>query len=88
MKAKTNHSPKILRGLSNVLEFGKHKGKTVEQVMKDEPNWLHWALQNIPEFKLNRNALLILPPLKKVPFAGKYGIQDADDRFYHDLDQW
>lgn len=67
MKAKTNHSPKILRGLSNVLEFGKHKGKTVEQVMKDEPNWLHWALQNIPEFKLNRNALLKLPPFKRYP---------------------
>jgi hypothetical protein len=54
--------PNLLRGINNVLEFGKHKGKTVQQVMKEDPNWLHWALQNISTFKLNRNALLLLPP--------------------------
>lgn len=60
MKAKSK--PLLLRSINNVLEFGKHKGETVQQVMKTDPNWLHWALQNIPEFKLNRNALLLLPP--------------------------
>lgn len=80
MKAKTQHAPKLLRGLSNVLEFGKHKGKTVQQVMKEEPNWLHWALQTIPTFKLNKNALLLLPPFKKVTRErwedGVYGYHD------------
>lgn len=33
--------------------------------MIQDVNWLHWALQNIPEFKLNRNALLLLPPKKE-----------------------
>lgn len=60
MKPKT--TPKLLRGLNNVLEFGKHKGQTVQEIMRTDPNWLHWALQNIPDFKLNRNALLLLPP--------------------------
>lgn len=32
--------------------------------MKEDANWLHWALQNIPTFKLNKNALLLLPPEK------------------------
>lgn len=55
----------LLRSINSKLEFGKHKGKTVQQVMKDDPNWLHWALQNVKDFKLNRNALLLLPPYKK-----------------------
>ena len=60
MKAKKK--PLLLRSITNVLEFGKYKGKTVQEVMIQDVNWLHWALQNIPEFKLNRNALLLLPP--------------------------
>lgn len=59
MKAKGE--PRLLRGLSNVLEFGKHKGKTIQEVMKEDPNWIHWSLENIPTFKLNRNAILVLP---------------------------
>jgi hypothetical protein len=31
MKAKTK--PLLLRGITNVLEFGKHKGKTIQQVI-------------------------------------------------------
>lgn len=58
--------PKLLRSIHNVLEFGKHKGSTIQQVMRDDPNWLHWALQNIKDFKLNHNALLLLPPQKVV----------------------
>ena len=60
MKAKGK--PLLLRSIHNVLEFGKHKGETVQEVMRTDPNWLHWALQEIPDFKLNRNALLLLPP--------------------------
>jgi len=63
MKAKSK--PKLLRGINNVLEFGKHKGKTIQEVMVEDANWLHWALQGIPDFKLNRNALLLLPPQQK-----------------------
>lgn len=52
----------LLRNVNNVLEFGKHKGETIHEVIRTDPEWLHWALQNIPTFKLNRNALLLLPP--------------------------
>jgi hypothetical protein len=47
-----------------VLDFGKYKGQTIQQVMKADPNYLHWALQNISDFKLNKNALLLLPAFK------------------------
>jgi hypothetical protein len=59
MKAKTK--PLLLRGINNVLEFGKHKGETIKDIMRTDPNYIHWALRNIPTFKLNRNALLLLP---------------------------
>jgi len=72
---KTKKKPLLLRSITNVLEFGKHKGKTVQEVMIQDVNWLHWALQNIPEFKLNRNALLLLPKRKE----DYYSRQDWDD---------
>jgi len=70
--------PLLLRGINNVLEFGKHKGKTIQQVMKEDPQWLHWALQNIADFKMNRNALLLLPPY--VP-----GRSGSDYDYYDDI---
>lgn len=33
-------------GLEDVLTFGKHKGKTVEQVCNEAPTYLEWALDN------------------------------------------
>lgn len=33
-------------GLSEVLGFGKHKGKTVERVCEESPLYLEWATDN------------------------------------------
>lgn len=64
-QTKQKEKPKLLRSINGVLEFGKYKGQTIQQVMKSDPNYLHWALQNIPDFKLNKNALLLLPPYRE-----------------------
>ena len=72
--------PKLLRSINNKLEFGKHKGLTVQQVMREDPNWLHWALQNIKDFKLNRNALLLLPPFSSTP-GRRSSIEDGAGGF-------
>lgn len=80
MKAKKTTTPLLLRGINNTLEFGKHKGKTIQQVMREDVNWLHWALQNIPTFKLNKNALLLLPPEKTDYFSR----QEWDEYQYYD----
>lgn len=77
MKAKGK--PKLLRSINSVLEFGKHKGKTISQVMVEDVNWLHWALEEIPDFKLNRNALLILPPKKEIEW-----FDTEDDAMFRD----
>lgn len=76
--------PKLLRSIHNVLEFGKHKGKTVQLVMKEDPNWLHWALQNIKDFKLNKNALLLLPPQKVIIDGDRHG-KTIEDGYGHYL---
>lgn len=35
------------------LRFGKHKGKSVETVLVDDAQWLQWAVQKIPTFKVS-----------------------------------
>jgi len=35
------------------LTFGKHKGKTITQVLQDDPGWLVWADKNVEFFKLD-----------------------------------
>lgn len=37
---------------SSILQFGKHQGKTVGEVMVQDPGWLTWAHGYIHFFKL------------------------------------
>lgn len=57
MKAKK----RSILSLTDVLTFGKHKGKTVASVMDRDPNWLHWAIDNVLYFELSREAMKQLP---------------------------
>ena len=83
---KSKGEPRLLRGLTNVLEFGKHKGEKIQDVMKSDPNWIHWALQNIPTFKLNPTALKALPPqVKRVIIPVE---RDEDGSLYRDADDY
>lgn len=45
-----------LYDLDTVLDFGKHKGLTVEDVLNDDPRYLLWALENVERFEVD-NAL-------------------------------
>ena len=36
--------------LDDELSFGKYKGKTVEEVLEDDPTYLRWCLENVPSF--------------------------------------
>jgi len=40
-------------GLYDEMPFGKHKGKTIMQVMDDDLDWITWALENIKTFELS-----------------------------------
>lgn len=46
----------MLYDLDTPLDFGKHKGRTVEDVLAEEPAYLMWALENVERFNCD-NAL-------------------------------
>ncbi len=39
--------------LQTVLKFGKHKGKTVNQILQEEPDYINWCLKNIDIFEMS-----------------------------------
>lgn len=39
--------------LDSVLRFGKHRGRTIEDVLEDDPRWLLWASENVDDFELD-----------------------------------
>lgn len=43
MKSKDSHPP--IKAYSDILTFGKHKGKTVESILDDNPDYLVWLVE-------------------------------------------
>lgn len=39
--------------LSYKLNFGKHKGKTINEILEEEPTYIRWCVENICWFKLS-----------------------------------
>lgn len=44
--------------LEEKIRFGKHKGKTIEEIALKEPYYLSWCIRNIEEFVLSNEAML------------------------------
>lgn len=47
----------ILYNSKSVLNFGKHKGKTILEVLTIEPAYINWCLKEIYSFVLSETAL-------------------------------
>lgn len=45
--------PAKVYGLNDILEKGKHKGKTVAEVIKEDAQWIRWANENSEHFHFN-----------------------------------
>lgn len=39
--------------LRDIITFGKHSGKSVKEVITQDPMWLDWAIQNIKSFSIS-----------------------------------
>lgn len=71
--------PTIIYGLEDKLEFGKHKGKTLKEVIHNDWNWVSWAIHNSEHFfcdledveKEHRLNIKVLKPTDRLLF-GKY----------------
>ena len=37
------------------LGFGKHKGKTVEEILESDPTYIRWAINNIETFVMSEH---------------------------------
>ncbi len=45
---------KNYENITDVIDFGqKHIGKTIDQVLDEDPQWLRWAVLNVPGFTLS-----------------------------------
>lgn len=42
--------------LEDRLDFGKHRGKTLEEVIEDEPRYVRWLLGAVPSFDIDERA--------------------------------
>jgi hypothetical protein len=47
-------------GLEDTLTFGKCKGATLEVVLQEDSRYIRWCLDNIPWFKLDKDAETML----------------------------
>lgn len=64
------------------ITFGKHKGKTITEVLKEAPSYLLWAHMNVDFFKLDNRLLKIVKILGKekstFPSNPKYKLNNSD----------
>ena len=42
--------PTKVYGLDDILEFGKHKGEKLKDILKDDTQWVEWAINNSEHF--------------------------------------
>ena len=42
--------------LTDVLDFGKHQSKTIEDVIEDDPLYIDWCMQEVEGFTLDNDA--------------------------------
>lgn len=40
-------------GSADVMYFGKHKGKTIKELMEEDCSYLEWAIKKVAHFKVN-----------------------------------
>jgi hypothetical protein len=75
-------------GLEDPLTFGKCKGATLEVVMKEDCRYVRWCLDNIPWFKLDKEAEIMLlaleAPGKTLPWDDSWQSDYRDHWEYMD----
>ncbi len=63
-------------GLDDVLPFGRHQGYTVEEVLKDRPEYIRWLIVNTStrfhDSIITRAAELSIPKSKQYQYNAEY----------------
>ncbi len=50
----------------DILFFGKHKGRTIDSVIADDPEWVQWAWDNVDRFNLSEELVALLEQSSRV----------------------
>jgi hypothetical protein len=56
--------------LDTPLGFGKYKGRTVEDVLEEDPHYLLWALENVEQFDADK---AVQDAIERAARSGKRG---------------
>ena len=73
--ARINFNPEI-DSANHVMTFGKYRGRSIADVLPEEPGYLCWADDTVEGFDLSARLRLIV----------EIAIDDRDGDDYHDLD--
>lgn len=52
------HEPTKVYGLNDTLDFGKHKGKTLQEIIREDFQWIEWALNYSDHFHCDIDAVI------------------------------
>ncbi len=44
----------------DVLQFGKHKGETIDDVISEHSHWVEWAIENVAWFDISDELMQLL----------------------------
>ena len=69
--------------LQDPLTFGKCKGATLEVVIKQDPSYIRWCMENIPWFKIDEEAEIVL-----IMHEARYDEHDRTDGWNHCYPSW
>lgn len=74
-------------GLDDVLPFGRHQGYTVEEVLKDRPEYISWLMSNTTlRFYPSVHEMLLLIKPKRIPQHISFRYESHN--IYSDQDDW
>ena len=49
----TRQELKNTPGVNNILTFGKYRGKTILQVIDENPSYIAWCIENVKDFTID-----------------------------------
>ena len=78
--------------IASVFRFGKHRGKSLWNVISEDDSYVYWCINNIPEFMLSNEALKqireVFPEfIVTSNFSGHIGEPSCLEEYYED-DNW
>ena len=75
---------KILKsyGLSDVIPFGKYKGKEVKDVVSENPQWILWAEDNVKGFTVSHRAFKMAEDNLSEQIEEKYQFLSWSDEYW------